>query len=101
MTLGEQRLWRELRSFKRLYGLHVRRQAPVGPYIADFVVHAVKLVIEVDGEHHFTEEGNAHDRKRDSWLSVEGYKVLRFSTGELAEAFDGCIEEILREAGVC
>ena len=100
MTLGEQKLWSELRQFKKSHGLHVRKQAPIGPYIADFAIHAAKLVIEVDGEHHFEPDGRARDAKRDAWLRLEGYRVLRFTTGDLEEAFEGCIEDILREAGV-
>ena len=100
MTEGERRLWSELREFRRLYGVHVRRQAPVGPFIADFAIHERALVIEVDGEHHFTPAGLTRDSKRDDWFASQGYKVLRFNTGELAESFDGCIEEILGELGL-
>ncbi|WP_417412714.1 endonuclease domain-containing protein [Hoeflea sp.] len=97
MTEGEKRLWAELRDFKRLYGLHVRKQVPIGPFIADFAIHSAKLVIEVDGEHHFTADGQAKDARRDDWLKNAGYRIVRFNTGELADAFDGCIEQILRE----
>ena len=100
MTEGERRLWSELREFRRLYGIHVRRQAPVGPYVADFVIHERRLVVEVDGEHHFTTTGLVRDRKRDEWFEAQGYSTLRFNTGELSEAFDGCIVEILRELGL-
>ena len=99
MTDGERKLWSELRQFRRLYGLHVRRQAPIGPFIADFAIHSLRLVIEVDGEHHFSPEGMHRDARRDAWLSREGYKTLRFTTGDLENAFDGCIEEILRAVG--
>ena len=100
MTDGERKLWSELREFRRLYGVHVRKQAPIGPYIADFAIHAKDLVIEVDGEHHLRTEQVRHDATRDSWLTGQGYKVLKFTTGELSESFDGCIEEILREIGL-
>ena len=100
MTEGEKKLWSELREFRRLYGVHVRKQVPIGPYIADFAIHSAKLVIEVDGEHHFTPEGLTKDVKRDEWLKKAGYRVIRFNTGELAEAFDGCIEQVLRELGL-
>ncbi|EDQ34190.2 hypothetical protein HPDFL43_14372 [Hoeflea phototrophica DFL-43] len=97
MTEGEKRLWSELRGFKRLYGLHVRKQVPIGPFVADFAIHSAKLVIEVDGEHHFTRQGMANDKRRDEWLKNAGYRVVRFNTGELSDTFDGCIEQILRE----
>ncbi|RWM11589.1 MAG: endonuclease domain-containing protein [Mesorhizobium sp.] len=100
MTEGERKLWSDLREFRRLYGLHVRGQVPISPYIVDFVLHEKGVVIEVDGEHHFTSERMEKDRTRDAWLGQQGYRVLRFSTGELAESFDGCVEEILREVGV-
>lgn len=100
MTDGEKKLWAELREFRRNYGIHVRRQAPIGPFIADFAIHDHRLVIEVDGEHHFLPEGRERDFRRDEWLTSEGYRVLRFTTGDLSGSFDGCIEEILREVGV-
>jgi very-short-patch-repair endonuclease len=100
MTEGERKLWSELKEFCRLYGLHVRKQAPIGPYIADFVIHSKGLVIEVDGEHHFLPEQMNHDSKRDEWLATQGYRVLRFTTGELSESLDGCVEEVLRELGL-
>ncbi|MER8371995.1 endonuclease domain-containing protein [Mesorhizobium sp. M1406] len=100
MTEGERKLWSELKEFRRLYGLHARKHAPIGPYVADFVLHGKNLVIEVDGEHHFTPEQMEKDRIRDAWFFRLGYRVLRLSTGDLANSFDGCIEEILREVGV-
>lgn len=100
MTDGERRLWAELKQFRRWYGIHVRKQAPIGPYVADFAVHEHRLIIEVDGEHHFTSEGLRRDAHRDKWLASVGYRVLRLNTGELSSAFDGCVEEILRELGL-
>jgi very-short-patch-repair endonuclease len=100
MTLGEQKLWRELRDFRRLYDINVRRQVPIGPYVADFAVHEHKLIIEVDGHFHVEGDGPIRDAKRDTWLNGAGYRVHRISTGDLAENFDGCVEDILRELGL-
>jgi very-short-patch-repair endonuclease len=100
MTDGERKLWAELREFRRWYGIHVRRQAPIGVFVADFVIHEHRLVIEVDGEHHFESERQYRDRERDEWLTGQGYQVLHFNTGELSDSFDGCIEEILRTLGL-
>jgi very-short-patch-repair endonuclease len=100
MTDGERKLWAELRQFRQYYGIHVRRQVPIGPYIADFAIHDAKLVIEVDGEHHFSTRGAARDLKRDDWLTNAGYRVIRLNTGELDDAFDECIEKILHEMGL-
>ena len=100
MTNGEKQLWWELREFRKNYGLHVRKQVPIGPYVTDFAVHAKKLIIEIDGEHHFTHDGIKRDKKRDKWFASQGYNVLRINTGDLIENFDGCIETILFELGL-
>lgn len=92
--------WSELRQWKRIYGVHVRKQVPIGKYIADFAIHDLKFIIEVDGHQHLEETQMAHDKKRDAWLSEQGYKVMRLTTADLSDAFDGCIEELLRESGL-
>src|SRR5581483_3017019 len=50
-TDAERKLWFLLRSLKP-QGLHFRRQAPIGIYIADFVWHEGRLVVELDGSQH-------------------------------------------------
>lgn len=35
------------------------------------------LIIEIDGEAHFTDEGQLHDQIRDRFLRSLGYRVLR------------------------
>jgi very-short-patch-repair endonuclease len=97
MTEGEKRLWRELKDFKRHYNIHVRKQSPIGPYIADFVIHEINLIIEVDGEHHFTEHGQIRDTIRDVWFTSQGFETLRFTTGDLDD-LNACIETILRHS---
>jgi very-short-patch-repair endonuclease len=57
--------------------MHFRRQAPVGIYIADFVWHDGKLVIELDGSQHI-DVRSSYDAKRTEWLQSQGYRVLRF-----------------------
>ena len=100
MTNGETKLWRLLREFRKLYGIHVRKQVPIGPFVADFAIHEARLVIEVDGESHFERDGPDRDRMRDDWFADAGYRAIRLTTGELAENPGGCIEHILREPGV-
>ena len=51
LTDAEARLWSVLRR-RQMEGRHFRRQAPVGPYIADFVCFAENLIVEVDGGQH-------------------------------------------------
>ena len=93
MTDAEHALWRALRAH-RFRGIGFRRQAPLGPYIADFVCHALKPVIEVDGGQH---SGSARDARRDDWMAREGYKVLRFRNNEVLGSLEGVLDRIGRE----
>ena len=100
MTDGEWKLWNELRGFRKLYGLHIRRQAPIGPYIADFAIFSRNLIIELDGEFHFTEDGASRDQNRDEWFRQQGFRILRITTAEFSENPTGCINSILFELGL-
>jgi very-short-patch-repair endonuclease len=100
MTEGEKRLWRELKTLRTAYGVHVRKQVPFGPYVADFAIHGAKLIIEVDGEFHQFPERETRDVARDQWFAKAGYCVLRFSTGDVSDALEGCVRRILEELGI-
>ncbi len=93
ITGAERKLWSALRAH-RFHGLHIRRQAPCGPYIADFLCHAPKLVIEVDGATHSTDRELARDARRDRWFADNGFTVLRFTNDDVYRAFDGVLERI-------
>lgn len=75
-TKAESLLWYELREL-RPQGLIFRRQAPIGPYIVDFLGPSVRLIVEIDGNLHETEVGKRHDANRDAYLKSLGYTVLR------------------------
>ena len=71
-------LWQLLRNRKRK-GMKFRRQPPSGIYTLDFFCAEASLAVEIDGEHHFTAEGQAYDAARDRWLASQGIEVLRFT----------------------
>jgi len=93
MTDAERRLWQALRAH-RFREIGFRRQAPLGPYIADFVCHALKLVIEVDGGQH---SGSESDAARDDWMAREGYRVLRFWNNDVLGNLEGVLDQIGRK----
>jgi very-short-patch-repair endonuclease len=93
MTPSEQRLWAALRALK----LNIRRQAPIGPYVADFASHAAKLVIEIDGYYHTLPERQAADAVRDAWLAGQGYRVLRIAEAEVHNEIASVVDRILAE----
>jgi very-short-patch-repair endonuclease len=90
MTRAETLLWRHLKA-NRLSGLGFRRQTPMGNYIADFVAHSCKLVVEVDGESHDFEERFRHDARRDEWFVSHGYRVLRFTNDDVMKNLEGVV----------
>ncbi len=78
-TLAEARLWELLRRFE----VRFRREAPIGPYVADFACHRARLIIEVDGGVHWREDVALRDVHRQTWLEGQGYRVLRFTNDQV------------------
>jgi len=90
MTGSEARLWAKLRGH-RLLECQFRRQAPIGPYVVDFVCHEHGLVVEVDGEQHGRNEQASKDRVRDRFLATKGYRVLRFGNGDVQQELESVL----------
>jgi very-short-patch-repair endonuclease len=97
MTRAELLLWRALKAH-HLDGLAFRRQTPMGPYIVDFICHAARLVIELDGESHDFEARRRSDQVRDRWLDSQGYMVLRFTNDDILSSLEGIVASIRRTA---
>jgi very-short-patch-repair endonuclease len=61
----------------------------------DFCCPALKLVLEVDGSQHYSDDGMAADKIRDNYLQDLGLKVLRFNDNDVLTNISGVIENIL------
>ena len=92
-TDAERILWSELRDH-RLNDASFRRQVPVENYVADFVCHAAKLVIELDGGQHFSNNQEAADARRSAIIEAKGFRVLRFSNHDVMTNRAGVLETI-------
>ncbi|MBV9979698.1 DUF559 domain-containing protein [Bradyrhizobium sp.] len=92
-TEAERLLWSELRDH-RLVGISFRRQVPIKNFVADFVCHAAKLVIELDGGQHFSDDGESADAARSAVIEAEGFRVLRFSNHDVMTNRTGVLETI-------
>ena len=97
-TIAERRFWSLLEPW-RLAGWHFRRQAPIGPFVVDFVCKRAHLVIEIDGDSHFTDAGLERDIDRTAFLARQGYRVVRFSNDDVLTAEDGVGEVLLEVLG--
>jgi very-short-patch-repair endonuclease len=93
MTDAERKLWSSLRA-RRLVGAKFRRQVPIGAYVADFLCHEARLVIEVDGGQHAE---SARDQRRDRWFNDNGFRVLRFWNNEVLGNLEGVLTVIAAE----
>lgn len=91
-TDAERLLWLRLRD-RRLQGWKFKRQVPIDRYIADFVCAGARLIVELDGSQHATQE--IRDRKRTESLEAMGYIVLRFWNNEVITNTEGVLIEIM------
>jgi very-short-patch-repair endonuclease len=92
-TDAERILWSELRDH-RLQGFGFRRQVPIGNYVADFICHAAKVVIELDGGQHFSDQAEAKDATRSAAIETKGFQVLRFGNHDVMTNRAGVLETI-------
>ena len=93
MTDAEKLLWSKIRR-KQLKGYQFYRQKNIGDYIVDFYCPAGKLIVEVDGGQHCSEQGFEKDRNRDQCLTRLGFTVLRFSNTEVLRNITAVVEKI-------
>jgi very-short-patch-repair endonuclease len=92
-TDAEFKLWQNIRE-KRISGYQFYRQKNIGNYIVAFYCPARKLIIELDGGQHYSEEGMESDAIRDNYLAGPGFTVLRFSDRDVLKNMDGVLQRI-------
>ena len=92
-TDAERILWSELRDH-RLNGASFRRQVPIRNFIADFVCHAAKLVIELDGGQHVSDQAEQKDATRSAVIEAQGFQALRFCNHDVMTNRAGVLETI-------
>ena len=94
-TVAEKILWSELKN--QALGTKFRQQHLIDNYIVDFVCLTKRLIIEVDGDYHFTPEQILSDQERTSILNELGYKVIRFTNEEVIISITKVLEKIRKE----
>ena len=92
MTEAESAFW----SLAKGSGLgeKCRRQYIIGEYIVDFFFRKSMLIVELDGEYHFTEEQQKEDAIRQDWLKHMGYRIIRFTNEEVLFNTEKMIERV-------
>ena len=92
-TKEERKLWYE---FLKTYPVRFHRQYVIGNYIVDFYCHKAKLVVELDGGHHYERKETEKDLIRTKELEYRGLQVVRFSNADVLKNFPGVCETIDR-----
>ena len=65
------------------------KQKVIDNYIADFYCSKAKLVIELDGSQHYTEDGLLKDRIRTEIISERNIMVVRILNSDVNNNFSG------------
>ena len=92
-TKAEKVLWEYL-SNKKFENLKFRRQHSFGYYIVDFYCKEKKLLIEIDGDSHYTKNTIIYDNIRTKFLVSLNSKVIRFTNSEIIENIEQVLNTI-------
>jgi len=71
----------------RKHSVTFTRQKTIDNYIVDFLCHSKKLVIEIDGNQHYTTDGLEYDQIRTDLLESMELYVMRFTNVEIYTSF--------------
>ncbi|MCD7889845.1 MAG: endonuclease domain-containing protein [Oscillospiraceae bacterium] len=91
MTPEESHLWYD---FLKSYPVRIYRQRSIDYFIADFYCSEAKLIIEIDGNQHYTEDGKTQDEVRNEILERYGLEVIRFTNDDIKYRFKNVCDEI-------
>ena len=92
-TAVEAILWTHLKG-RQLLGKKFRRQAGISRYIVDFYCPECRLVVELDGDGHYSPTIDEYEEERTKYLESQGLKVIRFENLEIYDNIEGVLEEI-------
>lgn len=93
MTPQERKLWYD---FLRGYPVQWYRQRAIDRFVVDFYCAKPRLAVELDGAHHYTEQGLEYDAQRSIILEQHGVQVLRFENYEVSQNFEKICKAIDR-----
>ena len=92
-TEQENKLWYRFLSKQ---AVRFQRQKSIDNYIADFYCHKAKLIIEIDGSQHYSEDRRRSDDFRTEKLEGYDLRVIRFTNYQVDSNFDGVCLYILK-----
>jgi very-short-patch-repair endonuclease len=91
VSKAEKKIWKGLLSRKQT-GERFLRQRPISNFIVDFFAPEIGLIIEIDGNSHFSKPD--YDRYREDKLVSLGYTLIRFTEGDAVHNLDVVSEQV-------
>ena len=95
-TEAEKILWQKLRN-RQINGFKFFRQCSIGKYIADFYCSELRLVIELDGSHHYEENVFEYDKIREEFMKSLDIQTIRFNNLDVFKNLDEVMERVYFE----
>ena len=80
-------------------GFKFRQQVPIDHFIVDFACLSERLIIEVDGGTHSTDDEVARDARREQHLHDQHFRVLRFWNSDVMKNIEGVMDTIVGALG--
>ena len=90
-TKQENHLWYD---FLKSYEIKFQRQRTIDNFIADFYCQKANLIIEIDGNQHYSIDGAKNDQFRTEKLELYGLTVIRFTNNQIDNDFYSVCEYI-------
>lgn len=75
-------------------GIQVVSDFKIGGKSFDFKVYHYPILLEVDGVYHTEKKARLRDYKKDRMAQKLGYRVFRFTNGEVNDSLQNCIQEV-------
>jgi very-short-patch-repair endonuclease len=95
MSPPQAMLWSHLKKLKS-QNIRFRRNGPVGAYIADFVCHTNKLIVELQRPLPDGDLAASREARRSAFLQSLGFDVLQVSRQKAMGDAQGIVEQILQ-----
>ncbi len=100
-TEAEKLFWAEVRNnkfdnkkFYRQYPFYYDITGRESFFVADFYCHKAKLVIELDGHQH--KSNQQYDKDRTEIIEGYGLKVIRFENRDIDDNFEIVIKKLMK-----
>jgi very-short-patch-repair endonuclease len=88
----ERKLWGRIRNEQ--LGHKFKRQVSIGKYIVDFYCARLKLVIEIDGATHCTDEEIKKDKIREEYLRNLKLIIKRYTNSDIKDNFSEVVYDM-------